>query len=173
MIMDDLASKVTFSTDEAQNASIRTQIGALLFSLRDPDYRKANEAELKAMGVTLGSDFDQALGAADKYLRDAKAYEMYGQKGFQQNAMAEARKAKGQVIAKLSSIALRAAKANGAQMRAQAEGQGKLLDATRTRPTVGNGGDATETGGLLPPDVRANSAAANHILWQRTQGQRG
>jgi hypothetical protein len=167
-IMDDLASKVTFTGDAAKDSALMGTVSAVLFSLRDPVYRQANQQRLDAMGVKLGEDFDLALQAADQHLRDAKRYELFGQKGFQQKALRDARDAKNLVLAKLSPIALKIAKAMGGQLAANATEQGKLLtDATRTRPTVGNGSEVSEQGGILPPGIRANSPEADRYLWNR------
>lgn len=162
-IMDSLASQITFPEEVAP--AIHSSISALLFSLRDPDYRQANSQKLEAMGIKLDSDFDQALAAADKHLRNAKAYEMFGQKGQQQASLAEARNAKNQVLAKLAPIALKAAKAMGGQLAANAQEQGKLLqDASSVRPIPRNGNQVAEQNSYLPPGMRANDPQAGVYL---------
>lgn len=168
-IMDDLASKVTFG-DENTNAAAFTSIGALLFSARDPDFRAANSARFEQLGIKLGSDFDEALNAADTHLRQTKTYELFKQEGMRQNALTQARAAKNVVLAKLAPIALRAAKAMGAVAANKAATNGKLLDsAGNVRPTPGQSGSVAEQGGgYLPPGMRANDPQAGVYLARKT-----
>ncbi|HWT01194.1 MAG TPA: hypothetical protein VN256_13175 [Pyrinomonadaceae bacterium] len=163
-IMDDLASKVTFSSDPAQSEGIKSAIGALLFSLRDPDFREANKSQLEAAGIKLGGDFDEALNLADKHLRDAKAYELVGQKARARNSLNEAATAKKLVLAKLSPIALRYAQTLGAQVVSRANGQNQLLQGASTvRPTP-NGGTEPEGDGTT---MRANAPGYGLNLWKQ------
>jgi hypothetical protein len=168
-IMDDLAPKVTFSGNETENSGIKASIGALLFSVRDPDYRKANEPYLKAMGVELGADFDDALTACDQHLREAKAFELFGQKGRAQQSLTKAHDAKKLLLAKLSPVALKAATLMGGQMVNRANAVNKALDgATTTRPVPLNNGDGQNVSdGILPPGMDPMSREAGLYIAQR------
>lgn len=168
-ITDDLASKVTFSESPEENQAMLGIVGLSLLALRLPDSRFANEKVLGALGVKIEPSFYEALNAADKHLRDQKAYELFGQKGRALNSAEEARKAKSLVLAKSAIIGLRLAQAMGGHLQAKANGQGKLLEgATSVRPTPGTGSDTGGEGGILPEGVLANSPEAARIIAQRS-----
>jgi hypothetical protein len=171
-IMDDLSSKVTFSADPAENAALQASVGSFIFSLRDPDFREANKERLEQAGIRLGADFDEALAAVDHHLRAAKAFDLYGQKDRARSSDALATAEKNKVFAKLTPIALRAAKLVAGQKAAQATRQGQSLeDASILRPTPGQSGTASESSGILPPGMRADSPEANRLLYQRAFGR--
>lgn len=165
-IMDDLASQVTFSDDPKANAEMHAIVGAAVFALRDPDAAFIVE---KLVDIKIDRPFYEALSAADKHLRDYKALDLMGQKGRAQASLTLATNAKNQVLAKISPVALRIAKALGATVSAKAQRRGELLHgATQTRPTIsGRGGSDEGDGNGLPPGVLANSPEAGRILLQR------
>jgi hypothetical protein len=171
-IMDDLASKVAFSGDENSNAVALGTVGAFLLALRDPDQSFATEKTLNALGVKVEPSFYEAIQMADKHMRDYKAYDLVGKKDFARNSLTLANNAKRQAVTKSALIALKIAKALGGVQAAAANEQGRLLqDATTgARPVPGNGASASETNGLLPSGMRANSPEADLHLWRQTQG---
>lgn len=167
-IMDDVAQKITFSTDAAENSKMLGIVEAFIFATRDPDYKPFIEKTLNAFGAKLDPSFHEALTAADKHFRDAKALELFGQKGRAQGSLVEANKAKTRVLAKLAPLAVMVAKALGGQQANKAAQQNGLLAATATRATPPNGGSVSESGGYLPAGMRANSPEADVYLARQT-----
>lgn len=167
-IMDDLASKVTFSGDEQANTVMHGLVGSLITSLIDPDLRFATEKTLNALGIKLDPSFDQSLAAATTASQDYKKYDLAGQKLMAQRALSEGRGPKEQIKTKLSAIALAAAKALGGTVQARANQTNQLLaEASRVRPTPGIGSAAAEGNGYLPAGMRADSPEADIYLARR------
>ena len=159
-IMDDLARQVTFSENAAENAAMHGVVGAFLVALRDPEAQFAIGKTLEAHNLKVDPSFYEALADADKHLRDAKAYELFGQQGLKQQSLTAASNAKKLALAKASPIALRIAQALGGQKVKQATKQNGAIDgATRTRPVPGGEGGEEADGilpaGMLPTDPRA------------------
>lgn len=168
-IMDDLARQVTFSDDAKDNAVMHGVVGACVLALRDPDSSFATGKMLEALGVKVDPGFYQALTDADKHLRDAKAYELFGQQGLKQKALTDANNAKRQALAKAAPIALRIAKALGGKVAARAAQQnGALAGATTTRPVPTDGGGDGSGDGLLPAGMLANDPRAGVYLAKQT-----
>ncbi len=164
LLMDDLARQVTFSEDAAANAQMHGIVGLALVALRDRDAQFAASKTLEALGVKVDEGFFQALADADRHLRDARAYELFGQKGFAQAKLTEANGAKKLALAKTAPIALRIAQALGGQVVSKAKKQNGAIDgATRTRPVPG-GDDGEEGGGILPAGMLPTDPGAGIYL---------
>jgi len=168
-IMDEVARQVTFSADANENSQMLGITRAVIFSLRDPDFSAQAEKMLGAFGTKLDQGFYEALSVADKHMRDQKTYELLGQKGFAQTSQAKAAAAKNQVFAKIAPLAIKVAKALGAQAAQRANQQNQLLgQATSTRPTPGQSGTLSEGNGYGIPEMLPNDPRYGVELARKT-----
>ena len=171
-IRNALAQQVTFSGDEKTNNLMLSLCCLLPTALIDPDLGFGTEAVLKELGVELNGFYDTASTVMSS-LRDYKAHELGGLKLQADAAMAKAYGPEAQMKAKLSDIALKTAMALGAQRQSKSAQRDTLLNAatsTRPSPTTTIPGDVAQS--PLPPGVRADSAEANRIMWQRANAGR-
>lgn len=169
-VRNDLAQKVTFSSDPKINNLMLSLSCLLPVAAMDPELRFGVTEALKEIGVQLEPSFDEALVAANTHSRQFKAYDLAGLKLQRDDALAKARGAKAMVSSKASLIALEIAKALGGQVQQRASQNGKLLaGATTTRPIPGNGQSVSETQGILPQGIDPMSPEANRLVAQRAR----
>jgi hypothetical protein len=136
-IMDDIAAKVTFSSDPKQDQALKSIVGAVLLPLRD----SSNHAHMKplfdALGVQIDSAFMENLVAYTQSRREWKALDLANRKAQAEAVLKNAAGPRARVMTKASQIALEVAKALGGQVRAKAETRnGQLETASQIRPTV-------------------------------------
>lgn len=171
-IYNDLASKVTFSSDQTENELMLGLTCLLPTALIDPELRFGTEKILKSLGIELNG-FDEALNAATENSRNFKQWELANLKVQAQSAQAAAFEPKQKVQTKLATIALALAGKLGAQKKARAEGNGQLLtQAAEVRPVISASSTTDQQPSILPAGVRADSAEANKILWERARQPR-
>ena len=173
-IYDDLASKVTFSTDSAENNLMLGLSCLLPTALIDPELRFGTEKILNSLGIQLSTDFDQALNAATENSKNYKAWELAGLKVQADRAKSDAYGPTQLVRAKLASIAQAVAAKLGAQKATRAKENGNLLtQANQTRPVLSATSTTERTPSMLPPGVAPDSPEANALIWQGIRaGQR-
>jgi hypothetical protein len=177
-IMDDIASKVTFSSDAAQDAQQKAIISLALHSLRDPANHAHMKPYLDALGVSLDAAFGENLAAFSQSRRSYKALDLAGRKAQAESELAKAAGPRARVMTRAGQLALKMAEALGGQMKAKAESRnGQLQEAGQIRPTVNGqapaGGtsivDAARAAGI---DLNDSRAVNTFILqYQQSQGQ--
>jgi hypothetical protein len=177
-IMDDIASKVTFSSDAAQDAQQKAIISLALHSLRDPANHAHMKPYLDALGVSLDAAFGENLAAFSQSRRSYKALDLAGRKAQAESELAKAAGPRARVMTRAGQLALKMAEALGGQMKAKAESRnGQFQEAGQIRPTVNGqapaGGtsivDAARAAGI---DLNDSRAVNTFILqYQQSQGQ--
>lgn len=136
-IMDDIASKVTFSSDPSQDAQQKAIISLALHSLRDPANHAHMKPYLDALGVQLDAAFGENLAAFSQSRRSYKALDLAGRKAQAESELAKAAGPRARVMTRAGQLALKMAEALGGQMKAKAESRnGQLHEAGQIRPTV-------------------------------------
>jgi hypothetical protein len=177
-IMDDIASKVLWSTDGKNDSALKAIVGAVLLPLRDPSNHAHMKPLLEALGVQLDSAFVENLSAYTQGRRNYKALELANRKDQAEKELAKVAGPRARVMTKAADIGMKVAQALGGQMKAKAAVKNQLLEeAGQIRPTVNGQApatgtsivDAARTAGI---DLNDNRAVNAFILqYQQAQGQ--
>lgn len=170
-IANSLRSQVKFSEDAATNTLLHGAVGAMLANLINPELRFVSEEALATLGVKLDHTFDEALDKFNSNANDKVALEMSGDRVRALTAQNAAKDAADQLVAKLTTIALKVATKLGGQMVTAAAAKGTALDsATAARPTTGGSSAPAEGASILPPGVRPGSPEARAFWAQNFPG---
>ena len=147
-IHQELAAKVTFSSDPTVNALEQAKVMATLATLQNPAYRFVAENALKAVGVDV-KGFDEL---ANRWEERRSAYTQFlaiGDKIQAQRALSESTVAKQQMLIKLGAWAQKLAKTNGERLATAASQQTSQLAAASAR-YVPAGQGAAQQGNANP-----------------------